>query len=125
VLHAGYVAGGKLAGIVESQLRGLSPPKEGPLQHIDQWGRNVAMAWVKGFQSAGIGDVVGDVLTGASRQPVVAASPARVAPALTGPLPPMELHFHSVVPYTPAQAQQLAAVAGPEMVRWMRRHKVL
>jgi Phage-related minor tail protein len=31
------------------QLHGQSPPKVGPLHHVDQWGENVAAAWVGGL----------------------------------------------------------------------------
>ena len=34
---------------VFGMFKGQSPPKEGPLQHIDQWGSNVAAAWSDSF----------------------------------------------------------------------------
>lgn len=45
-------------------VEGQSPPKEGPLKNIDQWGYNIGMAWVDGFREAigglsSIGDQLG------------------------------------------------------------------
>ncbi len=31
-------------------FEGMSPPRKGPLSHIDTWGRNVAMAWGSSFK---------------------------------------------------------------------------
>ena len=45
VFAKGLAAGTKAA-------KGHSPPSEGPLQHIDQWGFNVGSAWVEGFTKA-------------------------------------------------------------------------
>jgi len=45
VFSKGLAAGTKAA-------KGHSPPSEGPLQHIDQWGFNVGSAWVEGFTKA-------------------------------------------------------------------------
>lgn len=36
---------------------GMSPPKVGPLRHIDDWGWNVGAAWAEGF-AGGMGQVV-------------------------------------------------------------------
>ena len=33
-------------------LEGESPPKEGPLKHIDQWGANIGAAWAEGLTGA-------------------------------------------------------------------------
>jgi len=45
-----------LAGAVSPYLEGYSPPKEGPLQHIDRWGGNIIGAWIDSMLSR-LGDV--------------------------------------------------------------------
>lgn len=48
-----------VADMIASQLMGNSPPPQGPLSHIDQGGKNVALAWVGGFATGfeGIGAI--------------------------------------------------------------------
>jgi TP901 family phage tail tape measure protein len=49
VLRAASAAGATLAGAAGLSLRGLSPPKEGPLKHIDEDAARIGMAWVGGW----------------------------------------------------------------------------
>lgn len=60
-------------------LRGESPPKEGPLKHIDDWGRNVGEAWVGGLAQALGAMQLGGLLGTPSPMAPVAAGAAGTA----------------------------------------------
>lgn len=110
-----------LANFVSGPLEGQSPPKEGPLRHIDRWGRNVANAWLAGFQQAGIGDVVGGLLA-APGAGAVAGRPRGGGAARDRALPPIQIVFQSQLPPTPGQEAELARRLGPELSRWLRQN---
>lgn len=53
-----------IAGLIAGFFRAFSPPKEGPLQHIDKWGTTLFDTYLKGFLKADFGilkDVAGYV----------------------------------------------------------------
>lgn len=42
----------EVAAAADPALHGLSPPKEGPLRNIDEWGENIGRAWAEGLGAA-------------------------------------------------------------------------
>ena len=69
--------------VATAATRGSSPPKEGPLMHIDQWGENIGKAW-----SGGLNKGLGDGLTALSQFTLPKIpTPSTPTLALAGPLP--------------------------------------
>jgi hypothetical protein len=50
----------KVDSLLGDIMRGLSPPKKGPLHHVDKWGEGVGAAWAEGI-AGGVGRSVGRV----------------------------------------------------------------
>ncbi len=79
----------ELAASTKPGLHGLSPPKEGPLRDIDIGGRNIGLAWAKGF---------GSVIPEVKSQAGGLAAAAAAALAMSGSATAGDLSLGSIVP---------------------------
>ena len=114
--YAGLMAW-EVAAAADPALHGLSPPKEGPLRDIDDWGENIGRAWADGWLRAVpyVADVANEVA--AAAVPGMGGG-GYGAGGLGGPsLMPIEpatgvgnitVNINSTFPPTPAQGREVA-----------------
>lgn len=91
VLDAAFGAGVTVAASFGMSTRGMSPPKEGPLKHIDEDAERVGMAWVNGVrrivsEAFGVGkDLAGGLARGLVPDLSMPTLPSLAAPAMMAP----------------------------------------
>ena len=105
-------------------LEGHSPPKEGPLQRVDDWGANVGQVFADTLakQAGYLGDATSKFLQGAQGQ-MAGGAPSTGAMAAagaggTGGLT-LNLEFASAVPYSPGEMEEVGRRVGPAVYEYL------